>query len=285
MELKAFLSRYARQVDVSAGTVAQYNYAVIAFSRFLKRPATLDDLTDQALNAWIEHRLQSGLARITIRNQTAAIKTLWKAAREQRLVGNRPEFVKRLRVNLPIVRTLTESQLEMVLTSCMKIDGRFPSGVPRGRLLWALFLTDYFSGLRRCDIIDVPTEQALSDLWLVRQKKTGDIVTFAPPILVREAIERTYPPHRERAFPLTIKALWYWINQIKGDTGIRFSFKSFRSAGATHVEMTHPGSAQAYLGQRTPGLAWKHYIDRHQIQNSKPLPPSLFKNGTAPLGN
>ena len=41
------------------------------------------------------------------------------------------------------------------------------------------------------------------------------------------------------------------------------------------IELVHPGAAMALLGHRTPGLAYRHYVDARQVSRSKPTPPRI----------
>lgn len=85
----------------------------------------------------------------------------------------------------------------------------------------------------------------------------------------------TKPEQRELAFPLTDKVLWYWFDKITEAAGVNGSAKWVRRTGATRVEQHQPGSAMAYLGHKTAGLAYQHYVDARQIQSNRPMPPPI----------
>jgi hypothetical protein len=47
-----------------------------------------------------------------------------------------------------------------------------------------------------------------------------------------------------------------------------------RRTGATFVERDHPGAAMRYLGHKSPGLAYRHYVDRSKLGDAI-QPPEL----------
>lgn len=279
--VRAFLSKYQLTHDVADSTIQQYGYAVTALRRFAGRDVTLCDLSDHLLNRWIEHRRQAnirgewGHARQTIRNQAAAIKTLWTAAFEAGLVRTRPQRVKQLKVPLPIPEAYDLGQFGQLVAACDQIDGQFPFEVPRSKLLRALVLTAYYSGLRPCDVLALRRGEIRKGLLVVRQQKTGEPIYCQLPADVLDAIAAMGRTKDDRLFPLKRKTLRYWFLKLLAIAKLRGTPKWIRRTGATQVELNHPGAAQAFLGHRTPGLAWRHYIDRRQLQQRRPLPPPL----------
>lgn len=274
--LTRFVQTYATEHDIAAGTVQQLEFAVKALDRWHKRQTALDDLTDDLLNRWISDRLEAGISRATVRNQRGAILTLWRAAYEAGILPAAPARVKKVRGPATLPQAWEASQVQQLLFAVNLIDGTFSCGVPRKALIRALVLTGWYSGLRPCDLLSLKREQIGSNgTLIIVQKKTGAPIMTRLPEDCMAAIEATFPPERDRIFPISNKVLFYWWKQLQSLSGIRGSPKWLRRSGATAVESEHPGSAMGFLGHRTPGLAWKHYIDARMIQLCKPMPPRI----------
>ena len=136
--------------------------------------------------------------------------------------------------------------------------------------LRALILVGYETGLRLGDLLRLPTVDRNGRFSIV-QSKTGDVITCQ---LSAEAVDAvrlggevfSWPRRRiqERFTALLVRC------------GLSGSIKRLRATGATWCEVTEPGSAAAYLGHKTPGLALKHYIDPRHLSRTKPLPPPLY---------
>lgn len=267
---------YIKASDISEGTAAQYRFAVSSLINFTGREPHVRCITSDVLNGWIAAQLDAGYSRTYVKNQRGAILTLLRFARRRGDISAVPDLVRPVKVLPCNPEAFTLVEVAAALAFCRAVRGAFPSGLSRGPLLFAVVLVAYFSGLRRCDLLSIRMKMALLPVWAIRQQKTGDLIYFAPPYEVKKAITATLDGPRDLLFPITKKALWYWWEQIEESVGRPSSMKWLRRSGATHLEIKSPGSAQAYLGHRTPGLAWRHYIDRTQVQQRKPLPPSPF---------
>lgn len=280
--VRTYLASYQLTHDVADSTIQQYGYAVTALCRWAGREVSLDELTDDLMNRWIESRRQAGIrgewgnARPTIRGQAAAIKTLWLSAFEDGIVTVRPMRVKRIKLAVPIPEAWELSQFEDLIAATDHLSGYFECGVRRRSMLRALSMTAYYSGLRPCDVLALPKDTIGSDgTLIVRQQKTGEPIMCRLPPDAMAAIEAMGKFEGARLFPLRKKTLRYWFLKMLAIAKLKGTPKWIRRTGATQIEISHPGAAQAFLGHRTPGLAWRHYIDRRQVQNRKPMPPPL----------
>jgi len=138
----------------------------------------------------------------------------------------------------------------------------------------AIILTGYYTGLRPCDLLDLRTSDFMQGgVLVIRQKKTDEAIPIELPADCREAIAATYPQGRELVFPVSRKAVWESIRSLIKKAGIGGSLKWLRRTGATRCEQVQPGSAKAYLGHLTDGLAYRHYVDARQIVFTRPIPP------------
>lgn len=277
MLLSAFAADYGLANDVAPGTLAQYGFAVGALNRWACKPVKVESLQDDLVNRWITARLADGIARATVRNQAGAVLTLWRAAHEAGLVKRLPVRVKQVKPRAPLPEALELDELNRLLVAADAVPGRFRHvAAARAPLLRAYLLTGYYTGLRPCDLREIrPDAIGTNGVLLHRQAKTGwPVLCQLPPDAVA-AIEATHPRERERVFPLSKKLLWYWWRKLKIAANVRGTPKWLRRTGATQSEIATPGSAMAFLGHKTPGLAWRHYVDARQVARVKPMPPPL----------
>ena len=274
MQLTNILEKYIASSDIAEGTGQQYGYAVSSLVAFIGRDPAANRVCTDVLNRWIAAQLDAGYSRRYVKNQRGAILTLLRFAQKLGAIKHLPELVRPVKAPTCNPEAFTLAEVAAAMAFCRDVQGEFRCGLKRGPTLFALVSVAYFSGLRGCDLLGITKEMSATELWAIRQQKTGDFYYFAPPLEVRKAVAAISLLPRKRLFPLTKKALWYWWERIEEAVGRQSSLKWLRRSGATHVEIAHPGSAQAYLGHRTPGLAWRHYIDRTQVQQRKPLPPS-----------
>lgn len=270
MELLEFVRSYSEARDIRSATADQLTYAARALERHHGGTVDTMQLSSVLLNGWISARLAADIARKTVAVQRTAIMSLWKEAARQGIAPPLAE-VRLVRVPRTIPQAWLPVEFTAILAAIDSLPGAFPCGVPRRLLIKALALVGYYSGLRPSDLLALRSIDVLADSTLVvRQSKTDEPITIVIPDDAMAAILATRPDTRERVFPLSRKSMWFWFRKIRGTKG---SPKWLRRTGATRCEQQQPGSAMAYLGHRTPGLAYAHYVDLRQISDTKPLPP------------
>jgi len=275
------LHDYCEQMRLERGfqktTLVQLRYAIGSFSSWLGRQATADDLTDDVFNRWLDSLFDSGLSRHTIASKRRGALTIWRALHEAGLVRY-PQRIRKIRIPRTNPCAWSLKELAKLLAAAEDVPGRFKrSRVPRAPLWRAFVLTGYYSGLRFADLLDLRREQIGADGRVVlTQGKTGNVVTCALPPEAVEAIDATFPPARERIFgnALSRGRIQKRFRVLVRSAGLKGSSKFLRRSGATMSEFVRPGSATAFLGHLTSGLAQRHYIDVRLLQNSNPIPPS-----------
>jgi len=277
--LADYIGMYALSADLKPSSVEQLRYAVLGLDRWAAglpdgRAVRLNDLSDDLLNRWLTYLLTSGMARATIKNRRGAIVTLWRAASLAGLVATWPKRVKSIRAPETIPQAWSRIQVEAILAAVAGVHGDFPSGVPRRGLLRGWFLAGWSTGMRPCDLLALRRRDVTADGSIaILQQKTGWPLLCRLTPEAMAAVEATFPPARELLFPINIEILQYWIGKLCNASGLPGSPKWLRRSGATAVEDQQPGGAQQYLGQKTPGLAWKHYIDPRLLKNKQHRPP------------
>lgn len=152
MTLGDFVALYASQRDIEAGTVEQLRYAVLSFDRWLKRAATLHDLSDENVNNWIIARIEAGIARKTVKGQRGAILSLWRAATEDSLVNAGPNKIRPVKVPVVMPVAWWKPQIKSLLKAAEAAPGSFACGIKRSSYLTAWLLVGYYSGLRPGDL-------------------------------------------------------------------------------------------------------------------------------------
>lgn len=252
----------------------------MVFARWLGHEPTLKELTEATVNAWVRSMTDAGkLSPETIRSKRRHIVGLRRFAYERgwmRTLGTiRP--VKQA-ARIPVAWSHGE------LAALLHIAALKTKRLARHRpVAWCAFwrafiLVGYYSGLRLGDMIRLRFDAIGPDgTCVMLQGKTGNPVTFNLPEDAMAALAAIRHPERARIFGdllcrRTIQDEFRWLTR---EAKIGGSIKRLRASGATWVEATVPGSAMAFLGHRTPGLAHAHYCDPRYIQQNKPRPPQL----------
>ena len=278
MTLDELLDDYSRQRDISQGTESAYRTAIGSLCRFARREVYDSDLWPQLLNGWIDSMLARGRARITIRNQSMAILTLWRSTQTDGETPSGLRAVRRVRVPRPIpIAWFPDEELPRLLAATSKAYGYHrPTGISYAAMARAWLLVGYYSGLRGCDLLGLPLRQALGGRpFVVRQSKTDYPVTVSLPPDAIDAVRATLPPDRERFLPIHRSTLHWLVTELTKCAGLEGSPKWIRKTGATAVELHTPGGAMAYLGHKTPGLAYRHYVDQRIVGVHRPTPGRL----------
>lgn len=275
--LAEYVSRYALAADLTRGSIDQLRYTVVCIDRWKGSPVLLSELSDDLANRWLSWLLESGLSRTTVRHRRGNLITLWRAAAESGLVESWPKRVKKIKVPNSLPEAWSRSQVDTLLRASADLRGEFPGGIDRAKLVRALILTDWATGLRPCDLLALRRRDVAPDgsIAIVQQKTGWPILCRLTPEAMA-AVEATFPPKRALLFPIERRLAHFWIRRLCQAVQLPGSTKWIRRSGATAVEDEQPGSAQHYLGHRTPGLAWKCYIDpRHLTKRQHRPPPPL----------
>ena len=228
------------------------------------------------IDDWITARLAAGIARIGVARQRGAILSLWREAARLGLADSVPQNIRTVRLRLAPPRAWLPDEFAAVLAAIDGTPGAFACGVPRRLLLRAFCLVGFYSGLRPSDLLAIRTSDVAADGKLVVVvQKTGQIHDCRLPPDAMRALEATRYRSRALAFPISRKTLGGAWRTLRAKAGLTGTPKWLRRTGATRCEQQQPGSAMAYLGHRTPGLEYRHYVDLRQLESQRPVPPGL----------
>lgn len=275
MTLADYIAQYALAHDLAPGSIEQLWHAVRALDAWQGHPTHLIELSDELLNRWITARLEAKKSRRTVRGQRGSILTLWRAAHEGGLLENGPGCVKVVRIPHTNPNAWWPDEMARLLRAAEQAPGRFKLGCRRCDMLTAFLLVGYYSMLRQCDLLKLRKADVRADgRILITQQKTGDLVEGS---LLPDAMEalRRIETDSEYLFPLRKKTLNYWWGWLKKQARVPGTQKWLRRTGATQCEIRQPGSAQHALGHRTPGLAYRSYIDARQLPQRTATPPRI----------
>lgn len=281
MRLGEFVERYTLERCLSDGHRELLSRAAVRFDRWHGRPASLSHLSDDTVNRWLLSLEAEGLRPRTVKGLRSRIMALWRAAYADRLLNRPPRRVRMIRPPATLPEAWEAAQLRSLLLTAGKLKGAFRFHRVRRAAFWRAFiLAAYDSGLRISDLLRLELAQIGSDgALIVSQKKTGGIVLCRLRRETVAAIEATYPPIRARPFGDVLKqrSAIQEFGKIVNRAGLTGSSKWLRRTSATLLAAHHPEAVQAHLGHRTPGLAWRHYVDPRIVQTAakRPLPPKI----------
>ena len=283
--LEYFEDVYSLERELGIYTTYQYRNAIRRFEQWCGLPVQLNELSEPLLSRWIRHEQELGqLGARSIKNKRADILTVWRHASRKGLATRPSEDVRSVKVDKPVPRAWDMEELKKLLAVAEKAPGYFGNGLPRREYLWALLKTAYETGLRRDDLfrLDVARDIDAQGRISTIQGKTRQGHTPAIRVDTREALLRLrdrlkLDGYRYADTPLRWmhepRDMYHWLKKLCGQAGIDYgALQHLRRTGATHCEREQPGSAMSYLGHKTPGLAYAHYVDA-RLSRPPRMPP------------
>jgi integrase len=282
MFLSDYVEAYLLQVQVGATYANQLRCTVRVFDRWLGRTVRVDEMSDDLVNRWILWLQGRGLSPATVRNQRGNLLALWRSAFQDGMIENEPKRIRKVRVPDYIPVAFSEQDATNLLLAAAQMRGFDPgTGLLRSAWWRAFVLTAWDTALRLGDLLTLTTDEIRSDGLIVRRlAKTGRIHAAQLSVEAMNAIEALNSPG-PAVFPLGVKRDTFYnhFRKLAGRAGVTGTSKFLRRGSATACEKIVPGSAMAHLGHKTPGLAYKHYVDPRQLQFNRPTPPPLTGAG------
>ncbi len=278
--LREYLGQYALERGIGVGSLQALHYVLNSFEKFLERTASVSDLDTDTLNDWLAWQFVAGLDPETIRGRRTAMLGMWRDAHAFGFASQLPGRIRKIKVPQKPPRCWDKSrEAPLLLAAVAELAGTMnkDARVSRADFWTAWILVGYYSGLRLSDLLALRFDQVAADGTIVTvQAKTGDVVVGR---LRPDGIRAVAAIFHGRAVIFgELMNRWNagrYFRKIVRDAGLQGSTKWLRRTGATWTEVETPGAAMAYLGHRTPGLAYRNYVDPRFVSKHKPAPPKF----------
>lgn len=253
-------------------TKRQYAFALSDFDESLGRPATLADLTDDAIAGLLAFLQAKGLSAKTCNERAGRLLALWRFLCQRGRMERWP-LPQKLTVprRAPIAWTRTE--LDSLLHACGRQRGML-GDVPASWWWISLHLALWDSGERISALLACKWEW-VSESWLtvpaeVRKGMTEDR-SYQLSAETLEAIETIRRPKRELIWPWPFHPVYLWqaYRNLRRRAGLatdrRSSFHRMRRSVASHFEAAG-GNATELLGHSDRRLTKASYLDARFVK-------------------
>ena len=234
------------------------------------------DLQPDIVSAWLSE-LHEARSAIPVNKNRRELLILWNHAYANAVIEQDSRRVRRFKQLQIIPVAWTADELSRLVEACYSLDGYFTNGIRRAAFWELLIRLAYDTGLRRGDLLSLHFDQLRDDGQIVlHQRKTGWIHICGPlRIETVEILHATLPPERELLCPFTSgwSVFYDWWHRIRDAAGVSKdgALHKIRKTAASYVERDHPGTAMVFLGHRTPGVAYRHYVDPTIATSNTPL--------------
>lgn len=241
-------------------------------------PMTLED---SLVNRWLASLRQSPTTRSNYRRMAL---TLWRHAHDLGVARDYPRRVVKVKqkISPPVAWTLGE--LSALVGAARQLRYRFKrSRCPAALFYEGFVLAGFETGLRFSDLLALQCEQMRGDRLYVVPNKTGVQVPKRLSLSCVDVLKKLSVLGDGRTFFRWAIAKRQCRNHFKAlckSAGLSGTPRWLRRSGATHCEITQPGSATRFLGHLSPGLAYKFYVDRTQLDSQCPSPPPIPQSKT-----
>ena len=196
-----------------------------------------------------------------------------------------PRLVRKIKIPRKNPTAWSSEELARMFAAAADVPGIFDYGVPRGLYLETLLRAGYETGLRRRDLLLLRADAVSDDgtvsvtisktgfphVAKMREKTLAGFRRLEAILQFHEVDYQEFPLF----WPYTWQQIYPYLQRITAAAGVPHgALHQLRRSGATHCEKELPGSASAYLGHASPGLAFAHYVDRRQLRNAY-VPPDV----------
>jgi integrase len=267
------VSDYELATEITLKYANQLRYAVGRFSRYLRRPATVDDLNAKLVNSWLKDERDKGqIADRTRANYRRSLLTIWQHIGT---AGFNRSSIRSVVVTPKNPEAWDYAELEKVTAAAAKLPGRFKNGIARSLYMPALLWFAYETGLRRGDVWSFDLQQfdasrrAAMTQSKVRRVHVIEITaeTEADLRKISEQLKSKADPHWKTPlrWPQSERQFYEWMKRCRLDAGVdpevrNRALQHIRRTGATEVA-AEGMLAWQFLGHSREGLDRKSYVD------------------------
>lgn len=272
MTIDNFVAQYANYRDIRPGTIEQYKYTVKSLSRFLNRPAQLQDLHPDTVNRWLRS-LSGKLSPFTIHSKRGQLLVLWRAAIEMQKVEEAPRTIRSIKRPERVVRTINPDEAALLVHYLSCLTGSI-AGRPRGPYLVSLVRATLDTSLRQSDLhlLDwEATEKSDGKLQIVQVKTRRRRWVY----LSQETLELIRPwaqsgpiwPRKRR------DRVTREIQSAARACGLgRLTHTDLRRSAIRSVEEQSPGSGWIFAGHESDATTRTWYLPKDLQYDGLPRP-------------
>ncbi|HEY1598959.1 MAG TPA: hypothetical protein VGG64_05120, partial [Pirellulales bacterium] len=267
--------------EVSIKSSDHLNDSVQAFSKWLGRRATLDDLSADTVNQFLLDNLTAGKSPYTVKARRTGLLVLLRRAIRLGLVQD--VDVRDVRtVHCPALRIdgYSQNDLTRLVEQAAKMKGVVrKTGISKSIFFASAILTQWNLGIRIGDLtrIAVRDFDPRGFFW-VMESKTGKGRSRILQSATRGAIAACIAvnPHRQLIWPgLVARSLYRAVSTIAKDAGLPGTSRWIRRGAASLVENQKAGSAWKFLNHSVPTLFENHYRVERLVDPNPIAPPEV----------
>jgi integrase len=275
----------------SPESVRLLRHAITQFSRWLGRPATLDDLDDLVVSQWLA-KMAEKKSPNSVSRERSGILALWNLAQGRGLVRLRPTVAPEL-IPQSTPRAFTTDELAR-LAEAAKWSSGWVGPVPANVFFQALIAVGLETGERINALLKTPRycwqRPTLTVPAVIRKGKRQERVYELSPeacALVDRVVAHDGPTvFWWIASDTALRKRWKTITRRAGlGDGRDVQFHALRRSTASHLAAAGL-DATSYLGHSTDRITRRSYLDPRVVDASRPKAwqslPRIFKPESEP---
>jgi len=270
----------------SPESVRLLRHAITQFSRFLGRPALLDDLDDLVVSQWLT-KMAEKKSPNSVARERSGILALWNLAQGRGLVRLRPTVAPEL-VPQGVPRAFTADELASLAASAGQASG-WVGPVPAATFFRALVAVGLETGERIHAILSTPRSCWQRPVLIVpasvrkgrRQERVYELSPEACDLV--DAVSRHEGPtvFWWIASDTALRKRWKVITRRAGlGDGRDVQFHALRRSTASHLAAAGL-DATAFLGHSSDRITRRSYYDPRVVESKRPKPweslPRIFR--------
>jgi integrase len=288
MLLNDFVVTYSLERTITQSSVEQYRIAVHSFSKWLGRPATAADLTDDTINRFLVAYSQTRKPH-TVASKRRQLIVLWRAVAD-RGKAQPPARIRQVKTPPTPKDVWNAEEVGEICHNLAKLQGRLPVVLIKPADYYvSLVRAAWETGLRLADLMALERHQIERTGWFsVTMQKTGLPQWCRLHSSTYDMIQRTFddiaPPRRlcwptwsTRTPKACFKLIRRDIMRAVREAGLSCSdgpFKKLRRSSITAVELKAPGQGQHHAGHTSAVTTQKWYLSDSAKLN-RPIPAEL----------
>ncbi|MCE9604615.1 MAG: tyrosine-type recombinase/integrase [Planctomycetia bacterium] len=205
---------YLRDRSIQQSTAKGYRIHIRRFDRWLERPSTIADLTQEPVNAFLRF-VCDDKSPDTARGAKATLLTLWRHAIDFEPAILDPRGILKLERQRALQRATRcwgREQIQRLLQEAERETGKFRGKRLRRADFWrAYILTAYDTGLRSGTLFQLRAEDIAADGPLIVRNQRGKTYSVTISEVTRKAILATNPSTRPFVFRVLERRHFYKI--------------------------------------------------------------------------